>query len=76
MGNRPKAPSDQARLAVFAIAALREFVDKYRAETKTTASPVDVLGALVLAGRDLPVGVVRELVDIYNTEAAKHIPPS
>jgi hypothetical protein len=54
-------------------AELDEFVDKLRAEIKLKVSPVDVVGALVIAGRSLPPTVVRELVDMYNEEAAKHI---
>jgi hypothetical protein len=61
-------------MAEFAKAELDQFVDKLRNETKTKASPVDVLGALVWAARGLPPRIVRELVDIYKDEAKKHVP--
>lgn len=74
MGRRPKPATRQARLPAFVRVELDDFVDELKKEVKLQGNAVDVLGALVLAGRGLPPTVVRELVDIYKKEAEQHVP--
>jgi hypothetical protein len=75
MGRPRKAPTVQARIARFADDELTILVDKLLQDVDFKASPVDVLGALVIAGRGLPLPIVRELVTLYikreRAEAAK-----
>ncbi len=75
MGRPRKAPTTQVRIAKFADVELGVLVDKLHEDIDFKASPVDVLGALVIAARGLPLTVVRELVTLYvsreRAEAAK-----
>lgn len=75
MGRPRKAPTTQVRLAEFAAEDLGILVDKLLQDIHFRASPVDVLGALVIAGGSLPPTVLRELVTLYvqreREEAAK-----
>jgi hypothetical protein len=75
MGRPRKAPTVQVRIARFADDELDVLVDRLHVHVDYKASPVDVLGALVLAGRALPPTVMRELVALYirreREEAAK-----
>lgn len=76
MGRPRKAPTVQVRIAKFADDELGILVDKLLEDADFKASPVDVLGALVIAGRALPAPIVRELVTLYigreRQEAAKN----
>jgi hypothetical protein len=75
MGRPRKAPTVQARIAKFADDELTVLVDKLLEDVDFKASPVDVLGALVIAAQGLPPAIVRELVTLYvrreRAEAAK-----
>lgn len=75
MGRPRKSPTTQARIAKFVGDELTILVDRLLKDADFKASPVDVLGALVIAARGLPPTVVRELVDLYvkreQAEAAK-----
>lgn len=74
MGRPRKAGTTHVRIAEFASDELGLFVNDLRDQIKLKASPVDVLGALVIAGRGLPPTVMRELVELYKAEASKHAP--
>ncbi len=75
MPRPPQAPQKNRKIAVFADAQLEIVVHNLRSTLEGfDATPVDVLGALVIAARDLPPTVVRELVALYNEEAKAHGP--
>lgn len=65
MGRPRKPPTEQARIAQFAYRELHELVDDLNLRLRFSAEAPDVLGALVLAARRLPLEVVRELMPDY-----------
>jgi hypothetical protein len=71
MPGHRKAARQHVWLAKFANAELNNLVDVLYTEIDFEASPADVLGALVIAGRDLPPTVVRELVGLYIARERK-----
>ena len=70
MARPPKAPTEQSRIAMFARDELDILVDILRQRAAAAAAPAptapDVLGALVLAARQLPPEVVEALVPAYE----------
>ena len=68
MGRRRKAPRKQTWVAIFAEAELKILVDKLKAMPEVSATPSDVLGALVMAARDIPLPVLRELLALYEVQ--------
>ena len=73
MARPRKPPTTERKIAVFIEDELEIFVNYLRQEVELRGSAVDVLGALVLAARNIPPTVVRELVELYNREAESHI---
>jgi len=65
MARPRKAPTDQQRMAEFAIAELNDLVNTLGQERDFVVSAPDLLGALVLFGRLLPPEVVVALVGPY-----------
>ena len=65
MARPRKAPTKQARVAIFAHHELDVLVDNLYQERDFNVSPPDMLGALILAARRLPLEVVEALVPAY-----------
>lgn len=74
VGAPRKALRTKVDLAIFVQEELRVFRTENPGLFK--GSPVDLLGALALAGTRLPPAVVRELVEIYKAEDKKRVPAS
>jgi hypothetical protein len=60
-----KAPSKHATIAIFAHEELEVLVHQLNTERDFNVTAPDMLGALVLAGRSLPLDVVQALVPAY-----------
>lgn len=65
MARPRKPPTTQARIAVFAHDELGVLVDNLYTDADFDTNAVTVLGALVLAARQLPPEVVAALVPAY-----------
>ena len=65
MGRPRKAPTEQTRIAVFAKDELEVLVDSLYQDADFDTNAVTLLGALVLAARQLPLEVVVALVPAY-----------
>jgi hypothetical protein len=60
-----KSPTEQARIASFANEELQQLVDALYTQLNFKVSAPDMLGALVLAARRLPLEVVESLLPTY-----------
>jgi hypothetical protein len=65
MARPRKAPTTHARLAQFANEELQLIVNGLHSERDFKTSAPDVLGALVLAARGLPLELVEALIPAY-----------
>jgi hypothetical protein len=65
MARPRKAATKQARIAIFAHDELDVLVDNLNRHRNFNVSPPDMLGALILAARRLPLEVVEALVPAY-----------